>query len=264
MRRKLIVDVALSNNFAPESLRVDIDNSVIAVIDIIRATSTIATLFGSGVKSIIVAGTLNEAYSLKEAFPERLLCGEKGGLKPDGFDYGNSPLEFSTLDLPGRQAILKTTNGTVSFLKAAGSPAVFSLAALNFRHTMDDILDYALDHDKDILFLCSGEMGKVAYDDACIAGLAVKYFLSKPRDFIYTDSAKLVLSAVLGDRVLLNALLKSISADSLKKVGPGSDIEFCARLNGYNLTIKAVPYSTGQDIHAAGENRLIELVLYKR
>ncbi len=184
VRRKLIVDVALSNNFTPDSLRVDLKNSVIAVIDIIRATSTIATLFGSGVKSIIVAGTLDEAYSLKEAFPEKLLCGEKGGLKPDGFDYGNSPLEFSTIDLLGRQAILKTTNGTVSFLKAAGSPAAFSLAALNFRHTMDDILDYGLKNGKDILFLCSGEMGKVAYDDVYIAGLGVKYFLSKPRDFI--------------------------------------------------------------------------------
>lgn len=264
MRRKLIIDVALSNNFAPDSLKVDIENSVIAVIDIIRATSTIATLFGSGVKSIIVAGTLDEAYSLKKAFPEKLLCGEKGGLKPDGFDYGNSPLEFSTLDLSGRQAILKTTNGTVSFLKAAGSPAAFSLAALNFRHTMDDILDYGLKNEKDILFLCSGEMGRVAYDDVYIAGLGVKYFLSRPGDFIYSDSAKLVLSAVIGDSILADALLKSISADSLKKVGLGSDIEFCARLNGYNLTIKAGSCSTGQDMHTAGEDRLIELVLYKR
>ena len=260
----LIVDVALSNNFAPDSLRVDTGDSVIAVIDIIRATSTIATLFGSGVKSIIVAGTLDEAYSLKDAFPERLLCGEKGGLKPDGFDYGNSPLEFSTLDLSERRAILKTTNGTVSFFKAAGAPAVFSLAALNFRHTMDNILDYALKNGKDILFLCSGEMGKVAYDDAYIAGLAVRYLLSKPRDFIYSDSAKLVLSAVIGDNVLADALSKSISADSLKKVGPGSDIGFCSKLNGYNLTIRAEPFSTGQDSSTTGRKKLIELVLYKR
>jgi len=118
----LIVDVILSNNFNPENLKVGIGNSVCAVIDVIRATSTIATLFGSGVNSIIVAGTLDEAYSLKKAFPDRLLCGEKGGLKPNGFDHGNSPLEFSTVDLSGRQAILKTTNGTVAFMKAAGSP----------------------------------------------------------------------------------------------------------------------------------------------
>ncbi|MCJ7666426.1 MAG: 2-phosphosulfolactate phosphatase, partial [Actinobacteria bacterium] len=224
----------------------------------------IATLFGSGVNSIIIAGTLGEAYSLKKAFPEKLLCGEKGGLRPDGFDYGNSPLEFSTIDLSGRQAILKTTNGTISFLKAAESPAVFSLAALNFRHTMDDILDYALENAKDILLLCSGEMGKIAYDDAYIAGLAVKYLLSKPRDFIYSDSSKLVLSAVLADRVLSNALSKSISALSLKKVGTGEDIGFCSKLNNYNLTIKAKTLSTPQAGMTAHKKSIIELMLYKR
>lgn len=260
----MIVDVALSNNFDPESLTTSTGNSVCAVIDVIRATSTIATLFGSGVNSIIIAETLDEAYSLKKAFSERLLCGEKGGLKPDGFDYGNSPLEFSTIDLSGRKIILKTTNGTLSFLKAAKCPAIFSLAALNFRHTMDDILDYARKKAKDILFLCSGEMGRVAYDDTYIAGLAVKYLLSRPGDFIYSDSAKLVLSAVIGDRVLSNALSKSTSALSLKKVGLGEDIGFCARLNNYNLTIKAETLKIPQTDPDAGKNRIIELVLYKR
>lgn len=260
----MIIDVALSNNFDPESLKVDIGNSVCAVIDVIRATSTIVTLFGSGVKSIIVAGTLDEAYSLKKALPDRLLCGEKGGLKPDGFDYGNSPLEFSTMDLSGRQAILKTTNGTVAFLKAGGSPAVFSLAALNFRHTMEDVLDNALRNKRDILFLCSGEMGKIAYDDAYIAGIAVKYTLSKPHEFIYSDSAKLVLSAVIGDRSLPDALSKSTSAQSLIGVGLGEDIEFCSTLNGYNLTIRSRSFVPVKNTGIAGKDRLIELTLYKR
>ncbi len=260
----MIIDVALSNNFDPESLKVDIENSVCAVIDVIRATSTIATLFGSGVKSIIVAGTLDEAYSLKKALPDRLLCGEKGGLKPDGFDHGNSPLEFSTMDLSGRKAILKTTNGTVAFLKAAEAHAVFSLAALNFRHTMEDVLGNALKDKRDILFLCSGEMGKIAYDDAYIAGLAVKYLLSKPHDFIYSDSAKLVLSAVIGDRSLHDALSKSTSAQSLRGVGLGDDIAFCSRLNGYNLTIMTVSAGEVKNTGMAVKASFIELTLYKR
>ena len=260
----MIVDVALSNKFDPENLKVDIGNSVCAVIDVIRATSTIAALFGSGVKSILIAGTLDEACSLKKAFPDRLLCGEKGGLKPEGFDHGNSPLEFSTLDLSGRQAILKTTNGTVAFQKAAGSPAVFSLAALNFRHTMEDVLSNALKNKRDMLFLCSGEMGRTAYDDAYIAGLAVKYLLSKPCDLIYSDSAKLVLSAVMGDRSLPDALSKSTSAKSLRGVGLGDDIAFCSRLNGYNLTIRAGSFTELRDAGIAGKDRIIELKIYKR
>ena len=260
----MIIDAALSNKFEPESLKIDIKNSVCAVIDVIRATSTIATLFGSGVKSIIIAATLDEAYSLKKAYPDRLLCGEKGGLKPDGFDHGNSPLEFSMLDLSGCKAILKTTNGTAAFLKTKRSPAVFSLAALNFRHTMEDVLDDALANKRDILFLCSGEMGKIAYDDAYIAGLAVKYLLSKPHDLEYSDSAKLVLSAAVGDRSLVGALSKSTSARSLQDVGLGEDIEFCSRLNGYNLSIKAGSFNASGEIEPALNENFIELTLYKR
>jgi len=243
--KDLIIDVALSNNFEQGSLKADIENCVCAVIDVIRATSTIAALFGSGIKSVIIASNLDQAYALKKDFPERLLCGENKGLAPEGFDYGNSPLEFSRLDLSGREAILKTTNGTVSFLKAVASPAVFSLAALNFRHTMDAVLSCALEMKKDILLMCSGEMGKVAYDDTYIAGMAVKYILTRPGKFEFSDSAKLVLSSVLGEKSIEAALVKSISAASLKKVGLGGDIAFCARLNNYNLAIKAEMSTSG-------------------
>lgn len=235
----MIIDVALSNNFEPGSLKVDIENCVCVVIDVIRATSTIAALFGSGVKSIIIASDLDQAYAFKRDFPKRLLCGENKGLPPEGFDYGNSPLEFSRLDLSGREAILKTTNGTVSFLKTGSSTDVFSLAALNFRKTMDTALNCALETKKNILLVCSGEMGKVAYDDTYIAGMAVKYILTKPGKYEFSDSSKLVLSSVLGEKSIEAALTKSTSAVSLKKVGLGDDIAFCARLNNYNLAIKA-------------------------
>ncbi len=250
----MIIDAALSNNFEPGSLKADIGESVCAVIDIIRATSTIAALFGSGVKSIIIASTLDEAYALKKDFPGRLLCGEDKGLPPKGFDHGNSPLEFSTLDLSGREAILRTTNGTVSFSKAGSSSAVFSLAALNFKHTMDAVINCASKMKKDILLICSGEMGKIAYDDTYIAGMAVKYILTRPGKFEFSDSAKLVMSAVLGEKNIESALAKSISAASLRKVGLGDDIAFCARLNNYDLAIRA-------EMSTFGSKRFPELKL---
>lgn len=235
----MIIDIALSNDFNNKSLKVDIDDCICAVIDVIRATSTIAALFGSGVKSIFIASSLEGALALKKSFPERLLCGETDALRPEGFDYGNSPLEFSRLDLAGREAILKTTNGTVSFLKAEDSPAVYSLAPLNFTYTMDAVLGRAMEMDKNILLICSGQMGRVAYDDTYIAGMAIKYMLAKPGIFEFSDSAKLVLSAVLGEKSLSAALAKSISAASLKKAGLGEDLAFCSRIDDYNLAIKA-------------------------
>jgi len=236
----LKVDVALTNSFDDKDLKVEVKGSVIAVIDVIRATSSIAALFGSGVSEVTIASTLEKAYKLKKNNPEKILCGEVGGHPPEGFDHGNSPLDFSRLDLSGRKAILKTTNGTASFLRAKGSPAVYSLAALNFRITLEKVLQEAKKLKKDILFICSGELEKIAYDDAYIAGLAVRDIMKTSGNFEYSDSAKLVLSAVLGDTDMEKALEKSISAISLRGVGLGDDISFCAMLNEYNLVIKAI------------------------
>lgn len=235
----MLVDVALTNRFDPGDMMVDIEGSVCVIIDVIRATSTVATLFGNGAKSILIASTLKEAYKYKEEFPERILCGEKNGVAPRGFDYGNSPVEFSRIDFSGKKAILKTTNGTASFLRTEGSPAVFSLAALNFKTTMDTVLASASKLDRDIFIICSGEAGRVAYDDSYIAGMAVKYLMKKPGNFIFSDSSKLVLSASLGDKGIEDALKKSSSAILCYKNGLGEDIPFCARLDEYNIAVRA-------------------------
>jgi 2-phosphosulfolactate phosphatase len=237
----LKVDAALTNRFDQKDLDVEVRGSVAAVIDVIRATSSIAALFARGAGSVTIASTLEEAYRLKEKEPEKLLCGEVNGLAPEGFDQGNSPLEFSRLELDGREIILKTTNGTASFLRAAGSPAVYSLSALNFTAAMEKILQEAEKLRKDILFICSGELGRLAYDDAYIAGLAVKYIMeNSPGPPALSDSARLVMSAVRGERDIESALEASTSARSLKAVGLGDDIPFCARLDEFDVAVRAV------------------------
>ena len=233
------VHVILTNKFSPESLiEVDIRNCVCAVIDVIRATSTIATMIGCGSKKVIISGDKIQAFKLKKVFTDYILCGEVGGLPPKGFDYGNSPLEISNLNIKSKNFILMTTNGTRSFFKVSNCKSVFSLSILNLNHTMDQIINLANKNNYDILFLCSGEKGKVAYDDAFTAGLAVKYLLTKPFSFSYSDSSKLVLSAAINESDIINALEKSSSAHSLRNVGLGEDIYFCSQLNKYKIAAK--------------------------
>ncbi len=255
------VDVALTNTFTKEDLIIDITSSVCTVIDVVRATTTIATIFGAGADSIIIASSLDEAFKLKEYFPERILCGEKDAVRPEGFDFGNSPRELSLLDLTGKKAILKTTNGTVSFLKARNAPAVFSLAAINFRHTVDFIAHYAHQNSRDILIICSGQEGRIAYDDTYVAGLAVKHLMTKPYIFNYSESAKLVLSSVLGEKNIKSAFSKSVSSKVLQEAGLEGDIAFCSRLNIYNLLIESSVMNSRRNIKDIGE--LLELKIYK-
>ncbi|HEX7560840.1 MAG TPA: 2-phosphosulfolactate phosphatase, partial [Candidatus Humimicrobiaceae bacterium] len=167
-----------------------------------------------------------------------LLCGEVGGLAPKGFDCGNSPVEISNLGIKGKNFILMTTNGTQSIFKVSGCAEVFALSILNINHVLDCMIESALEKNCDILLLCSGEKGKFAYDDAYTAGLAVKYLLTRPFVFEFSDSAKIVMSASLSEISIPDALEKSTSARSLRVASPesaGEDIAYVSFPNRFNV-----------------------------
>ncbi|MBN1299221.1 MAG: 2-phosphosulfolactate phosphatase, partial [Actinobacteria bacterium] len=178
------VHTILTNDFDPGRLaELNMKESVCAVIDTIRATSTIATIIGCGGSNILIAPDKKEAYSLKNKFNDFLLCGEEKGLPPAGFDHGNSPIELSEIDCRGKNFILMTTNGTKSILKAKDCPKIYTLSILNLNSAVNAIIETAFNNALDIILLCSGERGKIAYDDAYTAGLAIKYILTKPYKF---------------------------------------------------------------------------------
>jgi len=233
------IHVIFTNHFeSKDIIEVDLKNCVCGVIDTIRATSTIVTILGCGGSEVIVAGNKRQAFIFKKIFKDYILCGEEGGLPPKGFDYGNSPLEISKLDIKDKGFIIMTTNGTQSIFKTIECPAVFVLSILNINYAVDTIVDYAFKNNNDIALLCSGEKGKVAYDDVYTAGIAVKHLLTKPLNFEFSDSAKIAMSAALIDTDIINALEKSCSANSLRKVCSGEDIEFCSQLNKYKIAAK--------------------------
>ena len=236
----ITVDVLFSNRTDPNTLSVRLEQSLAAVIDVIRATSTITVLLASGCESIIVAANKKQAFDLKKKNPGFILCGEEGGLAPKGFDYGNSPLELSKLDLEQKTVILKTTNGTVSLHLAHSCRAGYTLSLLNMAYAINKILDQLQNNGHDLLLICSGQEGRIAYDDVYTAGVAVKYILGYGGSFRFTDSAKMALSLALSEADMESALKKSSSAQALVNIGLEQDIAFCAQLDKYSLGGKLV------------------------
>src|ERR1700736_1890786 len=112
-RRNLHLDVF----FTPSSIVVDESsaNDIYIVVDVIRATTTMAVMFDQGAARVLAAATVEQAREAALKVPGRLLCGERNVKPLPGFDYGNSPVQFSQLDLSGRELILTTTNGTRAF-----------------------------------------------------------------------------------------------------------------------------------------------------
>ncbi|MBS7654517.1 2-phosphosulfolactate phosphatase, partial [Candidatus Bathyarchaeota archaeon] len=91
---------------------------LIIIIDALRCCSSIVTALANGAEAIIPVKTLREAYRIHARNPKYLLAGERGGLKPRGFDLGNSPLEYTSERVHGKIILLTTTSGTTAITRS--------------------------------------------------------------------------------------------------------------------------------------------------
>ena len=95
--------------------------SCVVAIDVLRASTSIVTAFRNGCLEVVPVATLDDAWRVAASRPDALLCGERMGKRVDGFDLGNSPLEYSPEVVSGRTLIMSTTNGTVLLRKLTTS-----------------------------------------------------------------------------------------------------------------------------------------------
>jgi 2-phosphosulfolactate phosphatase len=94
---------------------------VVIVIDVIRAFTNAAFAFSRGAKEIYPVSKIKEALQLKAQIPDSLVCGEEGGLPPEGFDFGNSPTQTNLLDLNGRVIVQRTGAGTQGIVRSVNA-----------------------------------------------------------------------------------------------------------------------------------------------
>ncbi len=145
-------------------------NDIYIVIDVIRATTTMATIFDRGATRIFAAETTEQAREAASRKPGRLLCGERNALPLPGFDYGNSPVQFSQLDLTQRELILTTTNGTRAFYACPLQATQLAGCFYNARAVITYAFQLARQRNSNISLVCSGELGYFALDDSVCAG----------------------------------------------------------------------------------------------
>lgn len=107
------------------------------IIDVFRAYSVECYGFAQGLARIYPVGDMEQAYRLKEAHPDFLLCGEREGRKQPGCDFGNSPLEFTRHDLAGRTLIHTTSAGTQGLENATGADLLLAASLVNAAATAE-------------------------------------------------------------------------------------------------------------------------------
>jgi 2-phosphosulfolactate phosphatase len=99
---------------------------VVVVIDVLRAFSTAAYAFDAGAESITLVSDVREALTLKSCMDNALIMGEVRGVKPEEFDYGNSPTEITRQNLNGKHMIQRTSAGTQGVVRSLGAAKLFT------------------------------------------------------------------------------------------------------------------------------------------
>jgi 2-phosphosulfolactate phosphatase len=220
-------------NLLPEQ-RPGLAGALFVVVDVLRASSSIVTLMEGGASPVLAAAGIEEARGLKEHLPDHLLCGERGGLPPEGFDYGNSPVEFSRADVTGKAAILATSNGTRLLAALAGAPAVVIGCLLNRTACAQAAIHVARERGLGISVVCSAAYGGSTFvlEDALGAGAIVDAALQLDDTLEASDAARFARDAFLtACRDLPTAVASAYHARELTEAGFGEDVAYCAHLD---------------------------------
>lgn len=239
----------LSVHALPENVELEeLAGATVAVIDVLRAATTIVHALHSGAKRIIPCLEVSDALAQAKRFPadQIVLGGERHGTPIDGFQLGNSPEEYSSDRVHGKTVLFTTTNGTRALLRAQRADEVFVAAFVNSAAVVKRLLDR-----EKVCILCSGSDGRASEDDLLLAGLLVDR-LQHSGGIFHKQNSQAVNARVfwlnslglpqaigsepLGPDRLTSVLRKTVGARRLIALGLDDDIRAAAQIDRFDLT----------------------------
>lgn len=204
------------------------------VVDVLRASSTIAQALASGYRRVLCCAELDEARALRDRLGEGVLAGERRAAAVPGFELGNSPREF--LEPQGETLILSTTNGTRAVVAAAANAEIVLVGSLL---NLDAVVGAVLEVGTDVEIVCAGVDGRFTLDDAYCAG-RIAGLLGGER----SDGAEAAVRIADSFATPLEGLRASENPFHEKL---GEDVDWCAR----ESVLSVVPRLAGMNGSAA-------------
>ncbi len=228
------IEVALTPALLP---LYDIENSIVVVIDIFRATSSICYGIENGAEAIIPVSQVEEciAYGGKGY----LIAAERNGEVVEGFDFGNSPFSYTAEKVAGKTVVLTTTNGTHALHLSRKAKCIVVGSFLN----LSSLCNWLREQNENILLVCAGWKNKFNLEDTIFAG-AVTHQLAGD-DYKPDDSAIAAEDLYKAAKTDLGSYLaKTSHSDRLKKLGIEEDIAFCLNVD----ITTAIPVLEGEKL----------------
>ena len=212
-----------------------LDGRVVAVIDVLRATTTIAAALHSGARTVFPFVETEDAVRTARQYErgEVTLAGERHMVAIPGFDLGNSPLEFTPARVGKQTVMLTTTNGTKALLAAEAARTVLVASYANFAVTRA-CLEEALAAGHDLALVCASSEGMPSLEDSACAGRFVEALCSSNPLLRVNDAAQMcqMLSARYGDD-LVALFAAAEHGRALHAAGFDDDLRACASLDLY-------------------------------
>ncbi len=212
-----------------------LDGRVVAVIDVLRATTTIAAALYAGARTVIPFLETEDAVRTARLYErgEVKLAGERHMVTVPGFDLGNSPLEFTPAAVGQQTVLLTTTNGTRALFAADDAKAVFVASYANFTVTAER-LQGALRAGTPVAIVCAATEGTIALEDAACAGRYVRTLRTANPTLEINDGAQLaeLLADKYGDDIA-SVFADASHGRALTAAGFTDDLRACATLDLY-------------------------------
>ena len=218
----------------------DISNSIVVVIDVLRATSSIVYGIDNGATAIIPVAHVEDclAYSGKGF----LLAAERDGSVVEGYDFGNSPFSYTKEKVGGKTIVLTTTNGTKALHMARETAHQVVIGSfLNLQ----SLCGWLKVQDKSVLLLCAGWKDQFNLEDTLFAGAVVAELR---KDFTHFDDSSVAAEDLyqLARNDLRTYIRKSSHSYRLALLNIEEDVRFCLQLN----ICKAIPVLSGDALVA--------------
>ena len=217
---------SLFTSLSPALLHLyDVSNSIVVIIDVLRATSTIATALHNGAKEIIPVDSVTDCIRIGKEIGG-ITAGERDGKVAEGLTYGNSPFEYPASFIAGKTLVLTTTNGT-KLLHMALDKNARRIITGSFPN-LSAVCDYLVAQNQPVILGCAAWKGRVNIEDTLFAGAVISRI--KNHFNINCDSSTMATSLYEMAKKNLFDFMKTQQASHylrLSKYGLEKDIQYC-------------------------------------
>ncbi len=206
------------------------EGKICVIIDVLRATSVMITALHNGAEKIFPFKDIKTIQERCENLKNIIKCGERNALKIDGFDLGNSPLEFTKEKVFGKDIYMSTTNGTKAVENSLSAEKIIICSFLNIKNVSEKLLEYK----KDVVIVCAGTNGKFSLDDTLCAGLIIKE-MQKHTEIQMNDVLLAAVRISESHENIEDILKGSTHYERLLSLGFEKDMEHIFSLNKYSI-----------------------------